>query len=62
MINNQFKVKLSISNNMAVRVIWDISPELFSINFEITSSVSEVDFKSDKNNKGAISQISRRAM
>ena len=25
---------------MAVREIWDISPELFFINFEITSSVS----------------------
>ena len=39
---------ISISNHMAVRVIWDISPELFFINFEITPSVSEGDFEIDE--------------
>ena len=39
---------ISISNHMAVGVIWDISPDLFFINFEITPSVSEVDFEIDK--------------
>ena len=37
-----------ISNHMAVRVIWDISPKLFFINFENTPSVSEGDFEIDK--------------
>ena len=39
---------ISISNHMAVRVIWDISPKLFFINFENTPSVSEGDFEIDK--------------
>ena len=33
---------------MAVRVILDISPELFFINFEINPSITEGDFKTDK--------------
>ena len=40
---------IRISNHMADMVIWDISPELFLINFEITPSVSEADFEVDKN-------------
>ena len=43
---------ISISNHMAVRVIWDISPELFFINFEIIPSVSEGDFEIDKKQQG----------
>ena len=39
---------ISISNHMAVGVIWDISPALFCINFEITPSVSEGDIKIDE--------------
>ena len=35
------------SNHMAVRVIWDISPKLFLINFEITQSICEGDFDVD---------------
>ena len=37
--------RISISNHMAVRVIWDISPELFFINFEITLADARDDFK-----------------
>ena len=37
-----------ISNHMAGGVIWDISPALFLINFEINPSVSEGDLKIDK--------------
>ena len=33
---------------MAVKVIWDISTDLFFINFEISLSLSEDDFKIDK--------------
>ena len=40
--------RICSSNHIAVRVIWDISPKLFSINFEITGSVSEGDFVIDK--------------
>ena len=36
------------SNHMAVRSIWDISPKLFLINFEINSSIIEGDFEIDK--------------
>ena len=39
---------ISISSHMAVRVIWDISPDLCFTNFEIIPSVSECDFKIDK--------------
>ena len=44
---------------MTVRVIWDISPELFLINFEISPSLSEGDFSTDENNEGDISQITQ---
>ena len=47
---------------MAVGEIWDISPLLFFINFQITLAVALGDFKFDKNKKGDISQISRTAM
>ena len=33
---------------MAVKEIWDISPSLFSINFEITLADARGDFKIDK--------------
>ena len=39
---------ISINNQMAVRFIWDISSELFFINFEINPSVSEGDLKIDE--------------
>ena len=42
-----FKI-IDISNQMAVRVIWDISPKLIFINFEITPCISEGDFKIEK--------------
>ena len=39
---------ISSSNHMAVRVIWDVSPEPFLINFLITQSASEDYFEIDK--------------
>ena len=39
---------IGISNHMAVRVIWDKSPELLFIIFEITPSVSDGDFEIDE--------------
>ena len=39
--------RIYISNHIAVGVIGDISPNLFHINLEITTSVSEGDFKID---------------
>ena len=39
---------ISISNHIAVKVILDVSSELFFINFEITPSISEGDFEIDK--------------
>ena len=47
---------------MVVRMIWDISPDLFFISFEITPNISKGDFKTDKNKKDDISQISWTAM
>ena len=47
------------SNHMAVRVIWDILPELFFINFQIAARVISNFIKS---NKGKISQISWTAI
>ena len=44
---------ISISNHIAVRVIWDVSPELFFINFEINPSVSEGDLKIDEKKQGS---------
>ena len=43
---------ISISSHMAVRVIWDISPDLCFTNFEIIPSVSEGDFEIDKRWQG----------
>ena len=50
---------ISSNNHMAVRVIWDVSPKLFSINFVIIPCINEGDFEIYKNNKGDISPISR---
>ena len=36
---------------MTVCWIWDISPLLFFINFEITLAVARVDFKIDRDNQ-----------
>ena len=47
---------------MTVREIWDTSPLLFFINFEITLNDTRGEFKIDKNDSGDISQITHTAI
>ena len=52
--------EISTSNHLTERVIWDISPDLVFIKFEIASAM--VISKLIKDNKGGVYQISRTVM
>ena len=44
---------ICISNHMAVRLIWDISPELFYINFEMLNLHKKLVFFLDSNSNNS---------